>query len=132
MLARAIAQSPLSTVLYDAKGYLLAANEAFERLWGVRLDTAPTRHNVLTDPQLVRQGRADTIRRAFEGQAVVTPPVRYDIAPISATGEGRVLWTEGHFFPVRDERGRPLSIPARLVRRTGRGGEERRTETLQE
>lgn len=106
VLARAIAQSPLSTVLYDAEGYLLAANEAFERLWGVRLDTAPARYNVLTDPQLVRQGMADIIRRAFEGEAVVTPPVRYDIAQVSATGEGRVLWTEGHFFPVRDHSGR--------------------------
>src|SRR5215208_4221851 len=104
-------QSPFSTVIYDAEGHLLAANAAFERFWGVSLDTAPPGYSVLTDPELERQGALPAIRRAFAGEAAVaTPPVRYDISRLSTTGGGRSVWTQGHFYPVRDTEGRVTHV----------------------
>lgn len=103
-------QSSFSTVIYDAEGHLLAANDAFRKLWGVDISTAPPDYSVLTDPELARHGLLDIIRRAFAGEAAVTPAARYDIAKVSATGEGRSVWTEGHFFPVRDSSGRVTHV----------------------
>ena len=94
--------SPFSSVVYDAAGHPLFANAAFTRMWGVDLSSAPPGYSVLQDPELERQGALDTIRRAFEGEITATPPVRYDISKVSATGSGRVLWTQGHFMPIRD------------------------------
>jgi PAS domain S-box-containing protein len=104
--AALFAQSPFSTVIYDPRGHPLAVNPAFERLWGVALDSVPAGYTVLEDPQLLAQGAIPTIRRAFEaGETVITPPVRYDISQVSTAGSGRALWTQGYFYPVRDAAG---------------------------
>jgi PAS domain S-box-containing protein len=106
-LGRALfAQCPFSSVIYDPEGRPLAVNEAFTRLWGVSLESAPAGYSVLRDPELERQGVLPLVRRAFDGETVMTPPVRYDIATVSATGGGNARWTQGHFYPVRDEAGR--------------------------
>ena len=100
-------QAPFSTVIYDPEGHPLAVNPAFQRMWGVSLETVPPGYSVLTDPELERGGVLPLIRRAFElGETVVTPPVRYDISQVSTTGGGHVLWTQGYFYPVRDADGR--------------------------
>ena len=110
-LARALfEQSPFSSVLYDAQGHLLAVNAAFERLWGVSAASAPVGYSVLADPELERQGVLPFVRRAFAGEAVVTPPLRYDISRVSATGTGHVLWTQGHFYPLKDETGQVTHV----------------------
>ena len=98
-------QSPFSTVIYDPDGRLLAVNPAFERLWDVTLRTAPPDYCILTDPELGRQGVLPFIRRAFEGETVITPAVRYDITRLSTDGAGRVRWTQGYLYPVRDAAG---------------------------
>src|SRR5687767_6323402 len=95
-LSRALfEQSPFSTVIYDVTGRPLAVNPAFSSLFGVSLDEAPPDYNVLTDPQLERQGIAADVRRAFTGETVVTGPVRFDAARASTSGLGRTVWTEG-------------------------------------
>ncbi|HEX2076699.1 MAG TPA: PAS domain-containing protein [Longimicrobium sp.] len=98
-------QSPFSIVIYDPAGHPLAVNPAFERMWGVSLETAPPGYSVLTDPELERQGAIPAIRRAFQGETVITPPVRYDISQVSTDARGRVLWTQGYFHPVFDAAG---------------------------
>ena len=110
-LARALfEQSPFSSVIYDAAGRPIAVNAAFRTLWGIGLESVPPDYTVLTDPELERQGALPHIHRAFAGELVVSPPVRYDIARISATGTGRTVWTQGHFSPVRDETGQLTNV----------------------
>jgi PAS domain S-box-containing protein len=98
-------QSPFSIVIYDPAGRLLAVNPAFERMWGVTLETAPPGYSVLTDPELERQGALAAIRRAFQGETVITPPVRYDISQVSTDARGKARWTQGFFHPVFDAEG---------------------------
>jgi len=101
-LSRALfEQSPLSTVIYDPQGHLLAVNPAFRALWGVGLDTAPPGYSILADPELERQGALPFIRRAFAGESVTLPPVRYDISAVSTDGGGHARWSQAHLFPVR-------------------------------
>ena len=98
-------QSPFSSVLYDAAGRPLALNAAFTALWGARIEDVPAGYTVLTDPQLEQQGIIPTIRRAFAGESVTTPAVRYSMSEASATGKGPTIWTEAHFHPIRDADG---------------------------
>jgi PAS domain S-box-containing protein len=103
-------QSPFSTVVYDAAGHPLAVNDAFEAMWGVSLDSVPPGYSVLTDPELEKQGVLSEIRRAFDGDTVITPPVRYNISRIASSGRGKSLWTQGHFFPVRGSDGKVTHV----------------------
>jgi PAS domain S-box-containing protein len=103
-------QSPFSTVVYDALGHPLAVNDAFTALWGIGMDSVPEGYSVLTDPELEKQGVMPEIRRAFDGDTVITPPIRYDISRIASSGKGRILWTQGHFFPVRDRNGKVTHV----------------------
>jgi PAS domain S-box-containing protein len=103
-LARALfEQSPFSTVLYDTAGHIVAANAAFQRLFGVAPEAIPADYSVLSDPQLERAGHLAAVRRAFGGEVVTLPPVFYDATAID--GAGRRSWTQGHFFPTRDPGG---------------------------
>ena len=94
-------QSPFSSVLYDASGHVIALNAAFTDLWGARLEDVPAGYSILADPQLEKQGIMPAIRRAFAGQVVMTPPVRYAMSEVAASGRGRTIWTEAHFHPIR-------------------------------
>ena len=103
-------QSPFSTVVYDAAGHPLAVNDAFKAMWGVGLDSVPEGYSVLNDPELRKKGLLSEIRRAFSGDTVITPPVHYNISKISASGAGKSLWTQGHFFPVRSADGKVTHV----------------------
>ena len=101
-----IEQSPVSTVIFDAKGQLLEANRAFFELFGVTMNDAPTNYSILEDEQLVNAGVMEDVQRAFRGEEnVVLPPVRYDAARTSLTGRGNLLWAESLFYPIRSSTG---------------------------
>ena len=109
----AFAQSPRSTVVYDATGKPLAVNRAFERLWGVKMSDVPPDYSVLADPQLIAAGATPALRRLFgmdgtrtedgAGEPVTFPALRYDMADL--TEKGRTLWAQAHAYPVRDANG---------------------------
>jgi PAS domain S-box-containing protein len=121
LIGRALFErSPFRGVLYDSEGHPLMVNAAFEQMWGVGLDSVPPGYTVLQDPQLEQQGALATIRRAFEGEAVITPPVRYDIASVATSGAGRTLWTQGHFWPITDASGRVIFVVLNHVDLTAR------------
>ena len=102
-LRAAFDQSPLSTVVYDAEGRPVAANPAFSRLWGVGMADVPPAYTIFTDPQLEAAGVLPLVRRAFAGEVVTVPAVRYDVA--SVAGRGRTLWTQAHLYPFRGAAG---------------------------
>ena len=108
-VARALfEQSPFSTVLYDTAGRIVAVNAAFERLFGLTIASIPADYTVLSDVQLERAGHLPAVRRAFDGEVVVLPPVFYDAEALD--GAGRRSWTQGHFFPMRDVAGAVTGI----------------------
>ena len=99
-----VTQAPLAVALYDAAGRVAFGNPAYERHFGLRLADVPADYSLFTDPQLAAAGLDPLLRRAYAGEPVVLPPVRYDAAR-AAQGPGRVVWTQGHCYPVRDEAG---------------------------
>ncbi len=112
------AQSPLSTVVYDAAGHVAAANPAFERLFGLRASDLPRSYTILEDPQLAAQGLLPEVRRAFAGEAVSLPPVRYDAAPELAVTT--TTWTQAHLYPLRGADGAVTAVVLVHLDLTGR------------
>jgi PAS domain S-box-containing protein len=106
LVAALFTHSPLSIALYDAAGRVAAGNAAYERHFGVRVADVPAAWSLFTDPQLAEAGITPLLRRAFAGEVVTLPPVRYDAAAATG-GPGRAVWTQGHCYPVRgvDTRG---------------------------
>jgi signal transduction histidine kinase/PAS domain-containing protein len=112
-LAEAFRQSPVSTVVYDPAGRVVAVNPAFEALWGVGIADLPADYTVLADPQLAAAGVLPLLGRAFgrdgareaagAGEPVTLPAIRYDVA--GTAGRGHLLWTQGRAYPVRDATG---------------------------
>ena len=135
-LRAAFEQSPVSTVVYDADGHVVATNPAFERLWGAAFADVPPDYSVLTDPQLDAAGVLPDLRRAFDGEAVTLPALRYEME--SAVGRGRVLWTQAHLYPVRDAAGAVeqvvlthQDVTARIEAEAARAADSARAERLQ-
>ena len=108
-LARALLeQSPFSTVVYTPDGRPVYSNPAFERFWNTCLADVPPSYSVLEDAQLAEQGMMPFLLRAFAGETVSLPPVRYDMADV--TGIGQVRWTQGNFYPLRDDTGALIAV----------------------
>ena len=100
-------QSPLSTQIFNTEGVAIRVNSAWEQLWGVKLESIPE-YNILQDPQLEALGIAPLIRRAFAGEAVHLPVVRYDphdTIPDRSWHEDPARWVSAFAYPVKDEAG---------------------------
>jgi PAS domain S-box-containing protein len=95
--------------LYDAQGRVAAGNAAYERHFGVRVAEVPRAWSLRADPQLAAAGVLPLVERAYAGEAVVLPALRYDAAAATG-GAGRAVWTEGHCYPVRDAAGRVTHV----------------------
>ena len=100
-------QSPLSTQIFNADGVAIRVNRAWEQLWGVTLESIPE-YNILEDAQLETLGIAPLIRRAFAGEAVYLPVVRYDphdTIPDRSWHDDPARWVSAFAYPVKDEAG---------------------------
>ena len=105
-------QAPLSMQLLAADGRTLRVNKAWEALWATD-DGELTRwvlaeYNVLADPQLERSGVAAGLRRAFAGETVELPTIRYDPAETGKPGNPR--WVRGFAHPIKDAEGRVREV----------------------
>ena len=100
-------QSPLSTQIFNAEGVAIRVNRAWEQLWGVTLGSIPE-YNILQDAQLEALGIAPLIRRAFAGEAVHLPVVRYDphdTIPNRSWHDDPARWVSAFAYPVKDGSG---------------------------
>ena len=103
-------QSPYGIALYGPDGWLRRGNQAFYDLVGLRRPRVGAkhqpRHNLLRDPQLKAAGHQPLIKRAFAGEVVTLPPIRYD-AKIPG---GQERWVGSSIYPLRDEANRLREI----------------------
>lgn len=90
-------QSPISTQILSPDGLTVEANPAFYDLWGIAPEVIKD-YNILHDPQVQRKGILPFILRAFAGEVVRVPPVRYDPAEIGKPGRAR--WVRAVVYPV--------------------------------
>ncbi len=102
-----IEQSPLSMQILAPDGTTIRINRAWEGLWGVTLDRIAG-YNILADPQLEALGITPLLRRAFAGEAVRLPEIRYDpeqTLPNRSRHADPVRWVRAFAYPVKDATG---------------------------
>ncbi len=105
-------QAPFSIQVFAPDGRAVRANRAWERLWGVRFDEIPD-YNILHDAQLEARGVLPSIQRAFAGEAVAVPAIRYDP---NETIPGRTRhtdprrWVAAVAYPLKDDAGRVREV----------------------
>jgi signal transduction histidine kinase len=96
-------QSPAATVVYDAHGRPVAANPAFQRLWGITLADLPPDYSIVDDVAFAAGGVLPDLRRAFAGDVVRLPRFQYDMSAVA--GRGHTLWAQAYLYPVCDASG---------------------------
>lgn len=99
-----IEQSPLSTQILSPEGQTLQVNRAWEELWGITLAELGD-YNMLQDQQLVEKGIMPYIRKAFAGESVAIPAVRYELhktLPETVSDPTQEHWVKAYMYPVRD------------------------------
>lgn len=102
-------QSPLSVHTFASDGSTRQVNRAWERLFGLtRADLA--RFNILQDRRLAEAGVMPHIHRAFAGEVVSVPPVRFELPPAAGQTAPTLKWIGAIMFPLRDEDGRVIEV----------------------
>ena len=106
-------QSPLGIVIYTPDGRIAEVNSALKLLWGFdELQTARLKaeFNILTDPQIEELGVMPLVERAFAGEHVVLPLIKYSgkraVEDIGlADMEPNTAWIQCHLYSIKDEHG---------------------------
>jgi signal transduction histidine kinase len=107
-------QSPYPIVIFNPEGHIEQVNPAWYRVWGVNEEQGEQVmevYNIVADQQLADLGMTPLIKKAFEGQSVVLPPIQY--AGGQGTEElglpqvgGNTVWIQTLLYPVKDEQGK--------------------------
>jgi PAS domain S-box-containing protein len=105
-------QAPFSIQVFAPDGRTLQVNRAWEELWGVTLGQIAD-YNVLHDPQLEKKGIAPYLRRAFAGEPVEIPAIRYDpneTIPNRTRHLDPLRWVSAVAYPLKDDAGRVREV----------------------
>ena len=105
--------SPLSIAIFTKEGKLKQINTAWKNLWGVSEEEAVQvmeNYNIFTDKQMEDYGYAPLVVRAFTGEDIILPPMKYEA---SRTTKEIVLedikaltrWIQSHLYSVKDANG---------------------------
>jgi PAS domain S-box-containing protein len=106
-------QAPVSLQILAADGRTVQVNGAWRDLWQIHTGTPVLAYvlgdyNVLTDAQLEAKGVLPYLRRAFAGESVQIPAIRYDTAELGVPGPSR--WVTARAHPLKDSAGRVLEV----------------------
>ena len=101
-------QAPFAVHILDRQGNSAGVNPAFERFFGVGTE-ALRGYNIWNDPQPVRQGTVELLKRTFAGEMTSTGTVRHDPAlstgtPLADTAAAPA-WVEFFAYPVKSATG---------------------------
>lgn len=104
-------QLPISTTIFNPEGWILVGNQAALDLWGIDgniLQKEVPRYNIKEDKQFSELGVDHLIKKAFSGEAVEIPAVKYDPRNLDPNHSG-ARWVKAFLFPIK-EHGKLLEI----------------------
>ena len=105
-------QAPFSVQILSSDGQISRVNQAWSNLWGVSLEQLAG-YNILEDPQLEATGVTPYLRRAFAGDAVAIPALRYDpndTIPGLTRHTDPVRWVSAVAYPLKDNSGQVREV----------------------
>lgn len=98
-------QTPVSTQIFTPDGETALVNTAWEELWNAKFEHVKS-YNILKDKQLVKTGSMPFIKRAFKGEVVHLPTIKYDPSQtVNIKGMVTYRWLQANMYPIRNAGG---------------------------
>ncbi len=94
---------PIPIQVYHPDGTIFMMNHASEEFWQIESSAAARAFNVVTDPQMVRQGISMLFHLATQGEIIVTPPHDLDTTHLEGRSADRHHWIISTFFPIHNQ-----------------------------
>lgn len=82
-----IERGPYSVQIFSSEGLTLGVNEAYEKLWNLKAEDVVGSYNILKDKQVEEQGIMSLVERAFKGESIILPVIKY----IEPTGRPELI-----------------------------------------
>ena len=96
-------QTPVSTQIFTPDGDTITVNKAWEKLWNVTFNQIKS-YNILQDRQLIEKGVMPYIKRAFKGEIVSLPSIRYEPSKtVNVKNAVPYRWLSAQMYPIRDK-----------------------------
>ncbi len=99
-------QSPISTQIFSQDGQTLMVNKAWEKLWRITSNKIINNYNILQDTQLIEKGIMPFIKKAFAGEFVNIPAIKYEPEKtVPNLTKVPYRWVSAIMYPVKDTNG---------------------------
>ena len=113
-----VEQSPISIQISNPDGSLNEVNPSFLKLWGFSEEDLPElfeKYNVLQDEQARKLGIMPLLERAYKGEEVTLPPIKYDANETLDTlnfpsHSALTRWIQVRIYPIKDQNGELANI----------------------
>ena len=102
-----IEKNPMSIQILDMEGFVLQANLAYTKLFGVQ---PPSGYSVLKDPQLLNQGFGELFEQIKRGEVVFFPDSYYNVHDVDPSFPDSPVWVKAVGFTLNDHNGSPERI----------------------
>lgn len=98
-------QTPVSTQIFSPSGDTVMVNQAWEKLWKAPFSLVKS-YNILKDKQLVETGTMPYIKKAFKGEVVTLPEIKYDPSlTVNIPGVVPYRWLSAKMYPIKNNIG---------------------------
>ncbi|HEY1012404.1 MAG TPA: histidine kinase [Herpetosiphonaceae bacterium] len=106
---------PFAIRVFDTGGRTVAINRAYTELWGVTAEQLSNGgDDILADERFAAAGITPYLRRGFQGEVAVVPPIRYTADEIPTIRGRRTHWIQTLILPIKDETGALREVMALL------------------
>ena len=106
---RLFEQMPFSIQLFAPDGTTRQINRAYEELFLMKMEDLKG-FNIRTDSQVAAAGIAPLVERAFNGEIVDVPPIRFQLRIGDGEASRGERWIGSTLFPLQDAEGRLLEV----------------------
>src|SRR5579864_5779425 len=104
-------QSPISTQIFSPDGMTIMVNKAWEELWQTKPHDIVHQYNILEDKQLVEKKIMPFIKKAFKGEILSIPAIRYEpYKTIPGVSKVSHKWVKAIMYPIRNREGHIMQL----------------------
>ncbi|MCP4677688.1 MAG: response regulator [Deltaproteobacteria bacterium] len=103
-----VKQSPMAIEIYDRHGTFQEANNAWRELWGVDPEPFIGKTNVLEPGTVETIGMHDHFKRAFAGEDLSLPDVKFEPTKVGLRGHTR--WVHSKLYSLKDRNGNVKNV----------------------
>src|SRR5210317_851104 len=106
--------SPFAIEILSPEGNIIKVNKAWMQLWNLNDEETQkvlANYNMLSDKQVRDKGILPLVRKAFNGESVILPPIKYSADSVTKDAglietKPRSPWIQCYLYAVKDGNGK--------------------------